>query len=58
MTNLTRTEVLDRFLKAQGDMTLALDHPDRRTDKEECRRCFLELVRRQETGSTFNGVSR
>jgi len=58
MKNLTRTEVLDRWLKAQGDMTLTVDHPDRRADNEECERCFLELARRQKIKSTLNGVSR
>ena len=46
MRNLTQTEVRDRWLKAQGDMTLTPDHPNRRTDKEECRKCFSELLRR------------
>ena len=58
MRNLTHTEVRDRWLKAQGDMTLTPDHPDRRTDKEECKKCFLELVRRQETEPTLKGVRR
>ena len=46
MKNLTHTEVRDRWLKAQGDMTLTPDHPDRRTDTDECNKCFNELLRR------------
>ena len=58
MKNLTRTEVLDRWLKSQGDMTLTPNHPDRRTDTDECKKCFLELLRRHKTKSTLKGVSR
>ena len=47
MKDLTRTEVLNRWVKSQGDMTLTPNHPDRRTNDDECRVCFLELIRRQ-----------
>ena len=47
MTNLPRQDVLDGWLKSQGDLTLTPDHPDRKADKDGCKRFFLELVGRQ-----------
>ena len=58
MKNLTRTDVLDRWLESQGDMTLTVDHPDRRTDKDGCKRCFLELVGRQVVNHPKEKVNR
>ena len=58
MKDLTRQDVLDGWLKSQGDMTLTPDHPERRTDKDGCRKAFLELVRRHKFKSTLKGVSR
>ena len=46
MKDLTRQDVLDGWLKSQGDMTLIPDHPDRKADKDGCKRFFLELIGR------------
>ena len=35
MKDLTRQDVLDRWIKSQGDMTLTPDHPDRKTTADE-----------------------
>ena len=58
MPNLTRTDVLNRWLESQGDMTLTPDHPDRGTDKKECKRWFRELVRRQVVNHPKEKVNR
>ena len=58
MKNLTHTEVRDRWLKAQGDMTLTPDHPDRKADKDGCKRGFLELVGRHVVNHPKEKVNR
>tara|TARA_Y100000310_G_C20393359_1_gene673888 strand:+ start:377 stop:553 length:177 start_codon:yes stop_codon:yes gene_type:complete len=58
MKDLTRTDVLDRWLKSQGDMTLTPDHPDRRADKDGCRKGFLELARRHVVRNPKEQVNR
>ena len=46
MKDLTRKEVLNRWINSQGDMTLTPGDPKRNVNKKECKRCFLELVGR------------
>ena len=58
MKDLTRQDVLDGWLKSQGDMTLAPDHPDRKADKDGCKRGFLELVGRQVVSHPKEKVNR
>ena len=58
MKDLTRQDVLDRWIKSQGDMTLTPDHPDRKTDKDGCKNGFLELVRRHVVNHPKEKVNR
>ena len=47
MKNLTRKEVFNRWINSQGDMTLTPGDPKRNVNKKECKRSFLELIKRQ-----------
>ena len=58
MKDLTRQDVLDGWLKSQGDMTLTPDHPDRKADKDGCKRGFLELVGRHVVSHPKEKVNR
>ena len=56
MKNLTHKQLVDVFMKAQGDMTLVPDDPRRVTDKDTVRRAFTELVRRQGERKSSKGL--
>ena len=56
MKNLTHKQLVDVFMKAQGDMTLVPDDPRRVTDKDTVRSAFNELVRRHSKRQTSKGL--
>ena len=47
MKNLTHKQLVDVWIKGQGDMTLVPGDPRRVTDKDTVRRAFNELLRRE-----------
>tara|TARA_Y100001963_G_C6580652_1_gene353239 strand:+ start:358 stop:546 length:189 start_codon:yes stop_codon:yes gene_type:complete len=47
MKNMTHKELVNTWIKAQGDMTLVPGDPRRVVDKETSRNAFTELLRRE-----------